>query len=92
MFIAGAGIGIFVPPNDSMLMGAVSRSQQGVAAGILATSRTVGMGMGVALAGVNAVNSGFALASVIALFTLTICAAGLRMTSPSKSKSPTMSR
>jgi predicted MFS family arabinose efflux permease len=92
VLIAGAGIGIFVPPNNSMLLGAASRSQQGVAAGILATSRTLGMGMGVALAGVNTVNSGFTLASVIALFTLTICVAGLRMTSPSQSKSPTMSR
>jgi EmrB/QacA subfamily drug resistance transporter len=52
VLIAGFGIGIFVPPNNSMLMGAVPRSRRGIASGILATSRTVGMGVGVALAGI----------------------------------------
>jgi ABC-type arginine/histidine transport system permease subunit len=35
-----------------MLMGAVPRSRRGIASGILATSRNVGMGVGVALAGI----------------------------------------
>jgi EmrB/QacA subfamily drug resistance transporter len=52
VLIAGAGIGVFAPPNTSMLMGVVPRSRHGIASGILATSRTVGMEMGVALAGV----------------------------------------
>ena len=52
VLIAGAGVGIFVPPNNSMLMGAAPGSRHGIAAGILATSRTVGMGVGVALAGI----------------------------------------
>jgi EmrB/QacA subfamily drug resistance transporter len=51
--IAGAGLGIFVPPNNSMLLGAVPRSRHGVASGVLATSRNVGMGLGVALAGIT---------------------------------------
>jgi EmrB/QacA subfamily drug resistance transporter len=67
VLISGAGIGIFVPPNNSMVMGAVPRSRHGIAAGILATSRTVGMGIGIALAGVNGAGSGLALAGAIAL-------------------------
>jgi EmrB/QacA subfamily drug resistance transporter len=80
VLISGAGIGIFVPPNNSMLMGAVPRSRHGIASGILATARTVGMGLGVALAGViGAGNAGFALAAAIALMTATICAAARPM-------------
>jgi MFS family permease len=52
LLIAGCGIGMFVPPNNSMLMGAVPRSRHGIASGILATSRTVGMATGIALAGI----------------------------------------
>lgn len=48
--IAGIGSGMFVSPNNSMLMGAAPPSLQGVAAAILATSRTFGMAMGVAVA------------------------------------------
>lgn len=84
VLVAGAGIGIFVPPNNSMLMGAVPRSRHGAAAGMLATSRTVGMGIGVALAGVKTVHTGFGLAFTVALFTLALCAAALRRTSLSK--------
>jgi EmrB/QacA subfamily drug resistance transporter len=57
VLIAGLGIGIFVSPNNSMLMGAAPRSNYGVAAGILATSRTLGMSMGVGLAGAIASSS-----------------------------------
>lgn len=47
-----------------------------VASGTLATSRTVGVGLGVALAGViGTSNAGFALAAAIALVTATICVA-----------------
>lgn len=48
---AGLGIGIFISPNNSALMGAAPRHRQGIAAGILATSRNVGMVLGVGLAG-----------------------------------------
>jgi MFS family permease len=67
-----------------MLMGAVPRSRQGIAAGILATARTLGMGMGIALAGVflsrvlendpNPGRVGFAVASAIALSTALLSA------------------
>jgi len=49
--ITGLGTGIFVSPNSSALMGAAPLHQRGVAAGILATARVVGMVLGVGLAG-----------------------------------------
>src|SRR5437763_1383445 len=49
--IAGLGTGIFISPNNSALMGAAPRHQQGIAAGILATARNVGMMLGVGLMG-----------------------------------------
>jgi MFS family permease len=49
--IAGLGTGIFISPNNSALMGAAPRHQQGIAAGILATARNVGMMLGVGLVG-----------------------------------------
>jgi EmrB/QacA subfamily drug resistance transporter len=49
--IVGLGTGIFISPNTSALMGAAPRPRQGIAAGILATSRNVGMVLGVGLAG-----------------------------------------
>jgi EmrB/QacA subfamily drug resistance transporter len=49
--LTGMGIGIFISPNNSSLMGAAPHNRQGIAAGILATSRNVGMVLGVGLAG-----------------------------------------
>lgn len=49
--VVGLGTGIFVTPNNSALMGSAPRERQGIAAGILATARNVGMVMGVGLAG-----------------------------------------
>lgn len=49
--VAGFGIGIFVSPNTSALLGAAPRHRQGIASGILATARNVGMVLGVGLAG-----------------------------------------
>jgi MFS family permease len=49
--VAGMGIGIFISPNNSALMGAAPRNRQGIAAGILATTRNVGMVLGVGLTG-----------------------------------------
>jgi predicted MFS family arabinose efflux permease len=78
VLVAGAGIGIFVPANNSMLMGAVPKSRNGIASGILATSRTIGMAIGVALAGVIGTSgAGFELASAIALLTSMLCASML---------------
>jgi hypothetical protein len=49
--VAGLGIGIFASPNNSALMGAAPRHRQGIAAGVLALARNVGMVIGVGLAG-----------------------------------------
>lgn len=49
--IIGFGTGIFISPNNSAIMGAAPRERQGIAAGILATSRSTGMVLGVGLAG-----------------------------------------
>lgn len=49
--LAGLGIGIFVAPNTSALLGSAPRVRQGIASGILATGRNVGMVLGVGLAG-----------------------------------------
>jgi MFS family permease len=49
--LVGLGVGIFVSPNNSALMGAAPPFRQGVASGVLATSRNVGMVLGVGFAG-----------------------------------------
>ena len=49
--VIGLGTGIFISPNNSALMGAAPQTRQGIAAGILATSRNFGMVLGVGLAG-----------------------------------------
>jgi EmrB/QacA subfamily drug resistance transporter len=49
--VVGLGVGLFVSPNNSALMGAAPRHRQGIAAGVLATARNLGMAMGVGLAG-----------------------------------------
>ncbi len=49
--VAGLGVGIFVSPNNSALMGSAPRQRQGVASGIMATSRNVGMVLGIGLSG-----------------------------------------
>jgi MFS family permease len=49
--VCGLGTGIFATPNNSALMGAAPRGRQGIAAGILATARNVGMVLGIGLSG-----------------------------------------
>jgi EmrB/QacA subfamily drug resistance transporter len=49
--LVGLGIGVFVSPNNSALMGAAPHHRQGIAAGTLALARNVGMVLGVAFAG-----------------------------------------
>jgi EmrB/QacA subfamily drug resistance transporter len=51
LFVTGLGIGVFISPNNSALMGSAPRHRQGIAAGMLATARNVGMVLGVGLAG-----------------------------------------
>ncbi len=49
--VSGVGIGLFVAPNNSALMGAAPRNRQGIAAGVLALARNVGMVLGIGLSG-----------------------------------------
>ncbi len=49
--ITGLGTGTYISPNNSALMGAAPRHRQGIASGILASARSVGMVLGVGLAG-----------------------------------------
>jgi EmrB/QacA subfamily drug resistance transporter len=49
--ICGLGIGAFAAPNNSRLMGAAPRNQQGIAAAVLAAARNIGMVFGVGFSG-----------------------------------------
>ncbi len=49
--VSGFGSGMFVAPNNSALMGAAPRNRQGIASGVLALARNVGMALGVGLTG-----------------------------------------
>ena len=49
--VCGLGTGIFISPNNSALMGSAPKHRQGIASGILASARSVGMVLGVGLAG-----------------------------------------
>lgn len=49
--VSGLGTGIFVSPNTSALMGSAPSHRQGIASGMLATARNVGMVLGVGMAG-----------------------------------------
>ena len=49
--IGGFGTGLFIAPNNSALMGDAPRNRQGIAAGVLALSRNVGMVLGIGLTG-----------------------------------------
>lgn len=51
LILTGFGQALFQSPNNSALMGAAPREQQGSAAGFLATGRVVGQSVSVALAG-----------------------------------------
>ncbi len=79
--ICGLGTGIFVPPNNSAMLGSAPRNRQGIASGVLATARNVGMVLGVGMAGAfltsgvqqspdllfHAIRSGFIAASIAAI-------------------------
>ncbi|WP_437599083.1 MFS transporter [Sorangium sp. So ce590] len=49
--LVGLGSGLFTAPNNSRILGAAPRDQQGTAAGLLAEARNVGMLCGVAASG-----------------------------------------
>ncbi len=49
--LIGLGIGLFTTPNNSAIMGAMPRTHQGLGSGIVATARTIGNVLGVAVSG-----------------------------------------
>ncbi len=49
--LVGIGTGIFISPNNSTIMSAIPQAHRGVASGAVATSRNIGMVIGVALSG-----------------------------------------
>ncbi|HEX9049815.1 MAG TPA: MFS transporter [Anaeromyxobacter sp.] len=49
--VAGLGLGLFIAPNNSRLLGAAPPHRRGIASGVLAAARNVGMVLGVGLAG-----------------------------------------
>ncbi|VVS92507.1 DHA2 family efflux MFS transporter permease subunit [Desulfoluna spongiiphila] len=44
----GAGMGLFMSPNNSAIMGSVARDRLGIASGLLTAARTLGQAMGAA--------------------------------------------
>lgn len=48
--VVGLGTGIFISPNSSSLMGSAPRNKQGVAGGVMAVARNLGMMIGVSSA------------------------------------------
>jgi MFS family permease len=49
--VFGLGTGLFQSPNNSAVMGAVPKFRLGIAGGVLATIRNIGMVLGIALGG-----------------------------------------
>jgi EmrB/QacA subfamily drug resistance transporter len=60
--VAAFGMAMFQSPNNSAIMGAAPRDRQGVASGMLATGRTIGQTLSVAIAGAVFVGLGAAAA------------------------------
>jgi EmrB/QacA subfamily drug resistance transporter len=87
--ISGAGTGIFISPNTSALMSSSPKSRQGIASGVQAEARSIGMVLGIGLAGAiftthladNSANSlyagidmGLMVAAVVALLGIVVSA------------------
>lgn len=87
--IAGAGTGIFISPNTSALMGSAPKSRQGIASGVQAEARNIGMVLGIGLAGAiftthlvensadaiyRGIDMGFLAAALIAIVGLVVSA------------------
>lgn len=49
--LTGMGLGLFTAPNNSSIMGAAPRNRQGIASGVVATARYIGMILGVGVSG-----------------------------------------
>jgi EmrB/QacA subfamily drug resistance transporter len=51
IFAVGAGIGVFISPNNSAIMGTAERRHLGIVSGLMAVTRTLGQTVGVAVMG-----------------------------------------
>ncbi|PWB62487.1 MAG: MFS transporter [Deltaproteobacteria bacterium] len=51
LVVTGVGVSIFATPNNSAMLGAAPEGRKGIASGILATSRLLGMATGFSFAG-----------------------------------------
>lgn len=51
LLVTGVGIGLFTAPNNSAVLGAVPQQRRGVALALLGTARTLGMLLGIGVAG-----------------------------------------
>jgi EmrB/QacA subfamily drug resistance transporter len=51
LIVAGIGQALFTSPNSKVMMGVARPAEQGIASGMLATGRTIGQGLSVAVAG-----------------------------------------
>ncbi len=49
--VCGLGLGVFIAPNNSRMLGAAPPQRRGIASGVLAAARNVGMVLGVGLSG-----------------------------------------
>jgi EmrB/QacA subfamily drug resistance transporter len=65
LVLTGVGQALFQSPNNSALMGAAPRGQQGVASGFLGTGRVMGQSLSVALAGAIFASLGGATAGLL---------------------------
>ena len=75
LIVTGLGQALFQSPNNSALMGAAPKGQQGSASGFLATGRVVGQSLSVALAGAIFTSLGGATAGSILISNHAIAAA-----------------
>lgn len=80
MALAGLGTSIFLPPNSSTVMSAVPPQKRGLAGGVVAAARNLGMVTGVALAGTVFNYYYFALSDGLNVRTYTPEYAGVFMT------------
>jgi MFS family permease len=51
LFVSGVGIGLFTSPNTSAVLGAAPLARRGVASGLMATARSLGMVLGLGIGG-----------------------------------------
>ncbi len=52
LIVLGTGIGVFISPNSSSIMGSVPRDKLGTASAMMSTIRQIGLSTGIAIAGV----------------------------------------